>query len=120
MRIRRVFLIIGCIALFLGFVFFIVAQSEINKPHSYYNFRPPLTDYEREVIVFKIIGIVLLISGAIDVLLSIISLKYENTVTTEINSPQVFAKTCPKCGLQIDVSVRTCPRCKNRINNMRI
>lgn len=111
---KIVFGIIGGICCIIGLACFIAAQVEINTNH-YYTWTRPYTSYEAQVIITRIVGIGLLISGIIDLVLVFASIIYTHSTVQDINCQKMISTPCPTCGIQLGTAVNICPRCKTRI-----
>lgn len=102
----------------IGFVVFIVSQTEISNNTSY-TWRPPYTTYETQVVITKWVGILILISGICWFALLLFQAMYTNKHTQDITelTSKGGAVKCQSCGLSIAANISVCPRCGQLIGN---
>lgn len=99
--------IFGAVCLVLGIGMFCYAQSEIES-------RPwiSITGYGDQINGLRIFGILVMLSGVIDLGICIYSNWYKSKTESSIESHSPGAVTCPTCKLQVKKGTTVCPRCK--------
>lgn len=111
---KKINAILGSIMGIVGMIMFFFAQSEIAS-NGRYTWEKPYTEFEVQVLSCRLIGILFIIMGVIDVALFIAQRIYINKTVQEIDSFQTSVMLCPKCGLRISENTRICPKCKNEM-----
>lgn len=72
-------------------------------------------DFDTIVSVLSLVGIMLIIWGAIDIIGGLISSAYSNKTIESIETQQVQTIICPGCGLRLNKSTKACPKCGTEI-----
>lgn len=110
---KKVICVIGIICAVAGFAMLLSANLEISS-NSRYTWSRPYTSYETKVIMMKYLGIFLLISGIIDVILTVISTAYTSrTIQDNKGNPSEFI-VCPQCHCKTMKAIELCPNCNYR------
>lgn len=110
---KKVICVIGIICVVVGFVMLLSANLEIAS-NSRYTWDKPYTSYEAQILMVKNLGILLLISGVIDVILTIISTAYTSrTIQDSKGTPSEFI-VCPQCHCKTLKGIELCPNCNYR------
>lgn len=104
--------IIGIFVTVVGFLLFVMAQSEMSD-NSRYTWSEPYSSYESQVIMMKWIGFILLISGITYFVLKWYQTIYTNKHVQDVNSVTKSEGTvnCCHCGLTVLADTKKCPRC---------
>jgi len=105
-------LVLGSISCIAGLILFFMAEMEKSSSWGY-TWRPPYSSYESQVLMCRWIGIALLVCGAIDLILCMISAKYTSDKIQDVN--QVYITKCPSCGIRLDSEVKICPKCRTSV-----
>ena len=115
---RKTKAIVGIISLAVGLIIWMAALGEMAD-HPFYSFTPPYTQYEAGVILRKFLGIILVASGAVDLVMVAISRAHEDrNVRTPYDAEGIGLSTyskCPKCGLKIGNTTKVCPKCRTNL-----
>lgn len=115
---KKVICAIGVICLAIGLAMWVSSNMEIAA-HTRYTWEKPYTQFEAQVLATKYIGIVLLISGAVDILLTIISTAYTSrTIQDKQGNPAEFL-ICPKCHCKTITGNASCPNCNYKFDKDR-
>lgn len=101
--------IIGGIIMFAGLIMFVFAQTMISSnPY-------PWMGTDPQWAALRVIGIVALLWGLVDVIIYFVSLAYTSKTEVDINNTALTTTACPFCGLQVSKDTTVCPKCKNKI-----
>lgn len=112
-KLKKFKTILGSISLIVGFAFFLTAQMVISTTEKY-TFTKPFTKYELQILSYKWIGIVLIISGILDIILVVLAKKKEAEMKDPSNLT-ISSVRCPNCGLTLSSSTKVCPKCKTNL-----
>ena len=111
---KKLYGIIGTICSIIGLILTLAAQTVIWS-NTRYTWSRPYTQFEAETLSVKWIGIVLLISGIIDILLIVISKIYADKNIKDATIQEFADIICPNCGLRVSKTTNVCPKCKNNV-----
>lgn len=110
---KKVVCVVGVICVILGFALLVSANIEIAT-NSRYTWERPYSNYEMEVLTVKYAGIAILISGAIDVILTVISTIYTaQTIQDKKEDSKAFL-VCPACHCKTMQGATFCPNCGHK------
>jgi len=112
---KKFLTITGIIETIIGFIMFISTQLIISVEDNY-TWTKPYTQFEAQVLIFKIIGTVLLIWGIINLVMVAVSKYYLQKTEKDVNAVSSTSKICPKCGLSVHKSTTKCPKCQQNLN----
>lgn len=111
---KKFYGIMGAVCSIIGFVMTISAQMIIST-NTYYTWSRPYTQFELETLSVKWIGVLLLISGIIDIAMIVISKIYTDKNVQDSTTQEFTTAVCPNCGLRVSKTTEVCPKCKYNI-----
>lgn len=112
---KKVICVMGIVCAIMGFVLMVSANIEINT-NSHYTWERPYTSYEKKILTTKYAGIVLLISGATDIILTVVSTVYTARTVQNVVDNQSEFLVCTSCRCKIIKGTVFCPNCGHKFN----
>ena len=102
--------ILGVVEICIGLPLWISAQSELNDHPIYYALD---SESVSQLVVMKIIGIALVVSGVFWILLKLYQTRFTESHMTDVTPvvKQGGFTACPSCGLSLTADSMVCPRC---------
>ena len=111
---KKFYAIIGTISGIVGFIMTLSAQIAIWS-NTRYTWTRPYTSFEVQTLLVKWIGLMLLISGIVDITLIVVSKIYTAKNVQDVNVQEYATIVCKHCGLRVNKETSVCPKCKNQI-----